>query len=187
MLLINIVINNLTFYYIPVYRRPVSTCIQIMFLYFLFFKNQFFCFFLISFKLSGFNTQHWFRSKSTLRKRWPGWLASCPLSFRWGSSRAGGWNRVKVCSFPCLIVGICGWLDFGEGRQVKHLPWTPRLSLQPGLTCNMEPGCQVESQSEALLPCLTSLCSSHSIIFIIFGSIEASHLYLAYILPFFTE
>ena len=155
-----------------------------MFLYFLFFKSPFFCFFfLISSKFSGFNKQHWFRSKSTLRKRWPGWLASCPLSFRWGSSRAGGWNRVKVCSFPCLIVGICGWLDFGEGRQVKHLPWTPRLSLQPGLTHNMEPGSQVESQAEALLPCLTSLCSSHSITFIIFCSIGASHLYLAYILP----
>ena len=187
MLLINIVIKNLTFYYIPVYRRPVSTCIQVMFLYFLFFKNPFFCFFLISFKFSGFNTQHWFCSKSTLRKRWPGRLASYPLSFRWGSSRPGGWNRVKVCSFPCLIVGICGWLDFGEGRQVKHLPWTPRLSLQPGLTHNVEPGCQVESQAEALLPCLTSLCSSHSITFIIFCSIGASHLYLAYILPFFTE
>ena len=104
-----------------------------MFLYFLFFKNQFFCFFLISFKLSGFNTQHWFRSKSTLRKRWPGRLASRPLGFMWGSSRAGSWNWVKVCSFPCLIVGICVWLDFGEGRQVKNLPWTPRLSLQPGL------------------------------------------------------
>ena len=159
-----------------------------MFLYFLFFKSPFFCFFfLISSKFSGFNKQHWFRSKSTLRKRWPGRLASRPLGFMWGSSRAGSWNWVKVCSFPCLIVGICGWLDFGEGRQVKHLPWTPRLSLQPGLTHNMEPGCQVESQSEALLPCLTLLCSSHSIIFIIFGSIEASHLYLAYILPFFTE
>ena len=155
-----------------------------MFLYFLFFKNQFSCFFLISFKFSGFNKQHWFRSKSTLRKRWPGRLAYCPLGFRWGSSRARGWNRVKVCSFPCLIVGICGWLDFGEGRRVKHLPWTPRLSLQPGRTGNMEPGSQVESQAEALPPCLTSLCSSHSIAFVIFRSIGASQFYLAYILPF---
>ena len=155
-----------------------------MFLYFLFFKNQFSCFFLISFKFSGFNKQHWFRSKSTLRKRWPGWLASRPLGFRGVSSRAGGWNRVKVCSFPCLIVGVCGWLDFGDGRRVKHLPWTPRLSLQPGLTCNMEPGSQVESQEKALPPCLTSLCSSHGITFIIFCLIGASHLYLTYILPF---
>ena len=23
---------------------------------------------------------------------------------------------------PMSDVGICGWLDFGEGRQVKHLP-----------------------------------------------------------------
>ncbi|XP_055406194.1 ankyrin repeat domain-containing protein 26-like [Bubalus kerabau] len=35
------------------------------------------------FKFSGFNKQHWFRSKSTLRKRWPGHLASHPLSFRY--------------------------------------------------------------------------------------------------------
>ena len=80
-----------------------------MFLYFPFFKNPFFCFFLINFKFSGFNKQHWFRSKSTLRKRWPGWLASRPLSFRWGSLRAGGWNRVKVCSFLCLmLVSVVG-------------------------------------------------------------------------------
>lgn len=155
-----------------------------MLLFSLFQKSIFLFFFLISFKFSGFNKQHWFRSKSALRKRWPGQLASCPLGFTWGSSRAGDWNWVKVCSFPCLIVGICGWLDFGEGRQVKHLPWTPRLSLQPGLTCNMEPGSQVESQEKALPPCLTSLCSSHGITFIIFCSIGASHLYLAYILPF---
>ena len=123
LLLINIVIKNLTVYYIPVYRTPVSTCIYVMFLYFLFFqKSIFLFFFLISFKFSGFSKQHWFRSKSTLRKRWPGRLASRPLGFMWGSSRAGSWNWVKVCSFPCLIVGICVWLDFGEGRQVKHLP-----------------------------------------------------------------
>ena len=111
-----------------------------------------------------------------------GWLL-VPLASG-GAARGLGVGVGWMCSFSCLIVGICGWLDFGEGRQVKHLPWTPRLSLQPGLTRNMEPGSQVESQAEALLPCLILLCSSHSITFIIISSIGANHLYLAYILPF---
>ena len=157
-----------------------------MFLYYVSFKNPFFFFFLISFKFSGFHKQDWFRSESTLRKRWPGRLASRLLSFRWGSSRAGGWKQVKVYSFPCLRVGICGWLDFGEGRQVKHLPWTPRFSLQPGLACNMGPVPGWEpGRSSAALSHLTLQFTQHHFHHLLFN--RSKSLLLGLYAPFFTE